>query len=180
MKSRRHRRHKLKWPSAKFLKKKAWRLIGHPVFVVLTICGNLLIALGAFGLYITERGINRNVNTILDTIWWAVATVTTVGYGDVSPVTPAGKIIGIVLMILGTAMFWSYTALFADTLMSDEFEDFEDELRNIEIKLSHLKTEDAHRSGEAHEVLGKIERHLNDLKLISTDATTIVSNNARS
>jgi voltage-gated potassium channel len=38
-------------------------------------------------------------------LWWAVVTLTTVGFGDVTPVTPAGRIVGGVVMILGFAMF---------------------------------------------------------------------------
>lgn len=127
------------WPTLGFLKKKAWRLIGNPVFPVLTICGNLLIVLGALGLYWCEKGINPHIHTMLDTIWWAVATVTTVGYGDVSPITTWGKIIGLIMMVFGTALFWCYTALFAEAFIRDEIEDFESELRSIDEKLQSLK-----------------------------------------
>ncbi|CAN5490728.1 hypothetical protein BH10BDE1_BH10BDE1_23110 [soil metagenome] len=79
-------------------------------------------------MYFVERDINPKINSMLDTIWWAVATVTTVGYGDVSPMTVPGKIIGLILMVLGTALFWSYTALFANALITDEIEEFETEM----------------------------------------------------
>lgn len=41
-------------------------------------------------------------------------------------------------MILGTALFWSYTALFADALMSDDISDIEKELKRIEAHLKKL------------------------------------------
>jgi voltage-gated potassium channel len=87
---------------------------------VLTVVGNSLIAIASALLYHFEHGINPKINSLLDTVWWAVATVTTVGYGDVSPITNIGKIIGIFMMIVGTALFWSYTALFAGAIMSEE------------------------------------------------------------
>jgi voltage-gated potassium channel len=39
--------------------------------------------------------------TVLDAIWWAVVTMTTVGYGDMTPVTAGGKILAILIMLLG-------------------------------------------------------------------------------
>lgn len=97
-----------------------WKLIQQPVFLVLTVIGNSLIIISSILLYHFEHGINPKIDSVLDTIWWAVATVTTVGYGDISPITPIGKIIGIFMMIIGTALFWSYTALFAGAIMSEE------------------------------------------------------------
>ncbi len=38
-------------------------------------------------------------------MWWGVATLTTVGYGDIYPITPIGKIIGAIIAILGIGMF---------------------------------------------------------------------------
>lgn len=139
------------------------RLFSHPIFLFLTVCGNLLIATGAVGLYLVERGVNPQVVTLLDTVWWAVATVTTVGYGDIIPITPTGKIIGIVLMIFGTALFWSYTALFAEALVSDEFDDFSSELRVIEKRLNALRDEHSGTGSGTNAALSQIEDGLRDL-----------------
>ncbi len=42
--------------------------------------------------------------SIPDTMWWAIATITTVGYGDVVPITPTGKVLGAFIAILGVGM----------------------------------------------------------------------------
>lgn len=157
------RRQRLKWPTMRFLKKKAWRLVSHPIFLFLTICGNLLILSGAISLFFLERQINDQIETLLDTIWWAVATVTTVGYGDVSPITPSGKIVGIILMIFGTALFWSYTALFAEVLVSDEFDDFSSELKVIEKRLHAFREEELAPVDDTASTLARIENILKDL-----------------
>lgn len=154
---------KIKWPSVKFLKKKAWRLLSHPIFLILTIFGNLLIFCGALVLYFVEGAINPHIHSLLDTVWWAVATVTTVGYGDINPVTTTGKIIGIILMIVGTTLFWSYTALFADAVISDELDDFESELRAIEHKLRLFKNTESNNDQNSQQLLSKIEKHLSEL-----------------
>ncbi len=103
----------------RILRVRLWGLIKQPVFIVLTLLGNSFVALGSLLLYYFEHGINPKINSFLDTIWWAVATVTTVGYGDVSPMTTPGKIVGIFMMIVGTALFWTYTALFAGAIMAE-------------------------------------------------------------
>ena len=56
----------------------------------------------------------------MDAIWWAYATATGVGYGDVIPVSTLGKLLGIILMLLGTVLFATFTALFAKTILEDE------------------------------------------------------------
>ncbi len=60
-----------------------------------------------------------NIRTFGDAIWWAMTTVTTVGYGDVYPVTPAGRGIAVLLMLAGITVFGfitaSLAAFFVDT-----------------------------------------------------------------
>lgn len=51
--------------------------------------------------YALENERSTYVNNIFDGIWWAVVTVTTIGYGDVVPVTFWGRIVGIVLALIG-------------------------------------------------------------------------------
>ncbi len=59
----------------------------------------LVIVLGSI-MYLVEKGENGFTN-IPDSIYWAVVTITTVGYGDISPVTPMGKFVASIIMILG-------------------------------------------------------------------------------
>lgn len=142
---------------------KAKRLFSNPIFPLLTIAGNLLIVSGAGFLFWLEHGQNPKIETFLDTIWWAVATVTTVGYGDISPTTPYGKVVGLIMMILGTALFWSFTALFADAVLSEEISDLEDELKLIANRLGHLRKQAKDRD-RTEDLLLHIERHLAELK----------------
>lgn len=90
-------------------------------FWVITILGNSGVVLFAFVFYHFEKGHNPDVNKIGDAIWWAFTTITTVGYGDVTPNTLYGRAIAIVLMILGTGLFATYTAIFANVMLGREF-----------------------------------------------------------
>jgi len=62
----------------------------------------LVIILGSV-MYIVEGGRN-GFNSIPDSIYWAIVTITTVGYGDISPITPMGKFVASVIMLLGYAI----------------------------------------------------------------------------
>jgi voltage-gated potassium channel len=60
---------------------------------------------GAIGLFLVEGNVPESkVTNLGDAFWWAIVTVTTVGYGDIYPVTAEGKIIASILMIFGIAI----------------------------------------------------------------------------
>lgn len=63
-----------------------------------------------------EQGHGSQIDSFGDALWWAVATVTTVGYGDVVPVTPAGRALAHVLMLGGIGLFAALTANLASML----------------------------------------------------------------
>lgn len=136
------------------------RLIANPVFIALTLFGNFVVAAGACGLFFLERGINPSVESLLDTVWWAVSTVSTVGYGDVIPITPWGRVVGIALMIVGTALFWSYTALFAEALLTEDIVDVEAELRSINRRLREMRLHEASNAREVDEQMRALVRSL--------------------
>ena len=61
-----------------------------------------------------ERGNpNANIASYPDALWWAVTTITTVGYGDRFPMSSPGRAVAVVLMIAGIAMFGVITATIA-------------------------------------------------------------------
>ena len=61
--------------------------------VYLFVASGLAIIIGTFLMYNLEsRAENTQMKTLLDALWWCIATVTTVGYGDVVPVTSLGEL----------------------------------------------------------------------------------------
>ncbi len=104
--------------SFKFFLREMILLIKSPVFILLTILGNSLIGVFATIFYFIEVGKNQKLTHFIDAIWWGFATATTTGYGDITPQTLAGKILGILLMLTGMALFAMFTALFADTILT--------------------------------------------------------------
>jgi len=55
--------------------------------------------------YLLERGVNPAFSNISDGLWWAFVTLTTVGYGDVVPATTAGRLLAVMTMIFGIALY---------------------------------------------------------------------------
>ncbi len=74
--------------------------------------------LGGVSIYMAELHINDNINTLSDGLWWALVTLTTVGYGDISPVTPLGRIVGGALMIVGMFTLALFAGIVGQTLLS--------------------------------------------------------------
>jgi len=71
-----------------------------------------------------ERGNpEANIDSYPDALWWAVTTITTVGYGDRFPMSPAGRGIAVVLMIAGIAMFGVITATIAAYFVEQKAEE---------------------------------------------------------
>ena len=65
-----------------------------------------MLVLGASTLmYFAERHAGTNFTTLPDAMWWAIVTLTTVGYGDVVPTTPLGKLLGGFVALMGLCMF---------------------------------------------------------------------------
>lgn len=80
-----------------------------PMLLYFAVVGNGVLLICATLFYVFERQVNVHLSTYFDALWWAFSTVTTVGYGDIVPVTLMGKIIAILLMITGISMFVAYT-----------------------------------------------------------------------
>lgn len=69
-----------------------------------TLISVAFILMGATGMYLVERDVQPEAfGSIPRAMWWAVATLTTVGYGDVYPITAAGKVVASLLAIVGIA-----------------------------------------------------------------------------
>ena len=71
-------------------------------------------------LYVAEHGYNKAVDNPFDALWWGVVTLTTVGYGDVTPVTTEGRIAAMALMLLGIGLFGAITATITSYLIGHE------------------------------------------------------------
>jgi len=103
-------------------------LARHKGFAWLLVAWIGVMAVCSAWLYIAEHGINKAVDNPFDALWWGVVTLTTVGYGDVTPVTTEGRIAAMVLMLLGIGLFGAITATITSYILSTD-------LRRMESKV---------------------------------------------
>ncbi|QES51018.1 ion transporter [Streptomyces venezuelae] len=74
---------------------------------------------GALAVYQQERGApGASIRTFGDALWWVCETLTTVGYGDVVPVTAGGRGIAVLLMVCGLALLGAVTGSFSSWLLA--------------------------------------------------------------
>jgi voltage-gated potassium channel len=80
------------------------------------VVGAVTMVVGIAALAVLDaerRGDNSNITTIGDALWWAMTSITTVGYGDRYPTTGEGRLVGVGLMLAGIALLGVITAAFA-------------------------------------------------------------------
>lgn len=75
------------------------------LIISLTMLVVILIFASSFMYYIEHEAQPEAFSSIPETMWWGVATLTTVGYGDVYPITPLGRILGAFIAVLGIGIF---------------------------------------------------------------------------
>ncbi len=108
-----------------------------------TIVGVLALTTltSAFIFYVVESaGGSGSVKSFWDSLWWALATITTVGYGDVVPETPAGRVIGAVTMLVGIGVYSAFIGLVAATLTQISRAQRDPELEDIKSKVDRLES----------------------------------------
>ncbi len=84
-----------------------------PLFSVLVIF-LMVLFLASVTVYFLERDVQpETFGNIPSALWWAVATLTTTGYGDVVPITPLGRLVAAFVMICGLGVFGLWTGILA-------------------------------------------------------------------
>jgi voltage-gated potassium channel len=74
--------------------------------------------------------------SIGDALWWSIVTITTVGYGDISPTSPFGKIIAAILMVMGIGFIGSLSSTLSTYFIKKEHKKYHDEKLKKEIRFS--------------------------------------------
>jgi voltage-gated potassium channel len=118
---------------------RSFKLLGRVIknkkedILITLFAGAVILVVASSAMYLVERNVQPDsFSSIPAAMWWGVITLTTVGYGDVTPVTTIGKIIGGIIAVLGIGMF----ALPAGILGSGFVEEVE-KMRSKRVKCPH-------------------------------------------
>jgi len=88
--------------------------------LVYTVALSLLgveVLLGGLTVFLAEARVNPEVTSLSDGFWWAAVTLTTVGFGDITPVTSLGRLVGVVLMVGGMFTLALFAAIVGHTML---------------------------------------------------------------
>ena len=106
----------------------------------------LIMMLGALMYEIESKAQPDKFRGVMDGIWWGITTASTTGYGDIYPITPAGRILGGLMMLFGAAIMGSYIGLFGIAVG-----------RAFKIEIA---AQDADHHQEMHAVTGGAHEHV--------------------
>lgn len=130
------------------------REIWYEMLIIFIISIQCLLISGVI-FYALENGVNSNVNSIFDGIWWAVVTLTTIGYGDVYPITFGGRILAIILALIGIGLVALPTGILTSGFIRA--------LRS-EKKISQLADNIEEEEKEQDEILERVKEIENTIK----------------
>jgi voltage-gated potassium channel len=108
------------------------------IFIVL-----VLIIIAASTMYLVERDVQPDVfGSIPAAMWWAAVTLTTVGYGDVTPITVIGRMIGVIIMILGIGLVALPAGMLASRFSEELHHRREEYRRRVDLALQDGQLDD--------------------------------------
>jgi voltage-gated potassium channel len=77
--------------------------------IILATMSAICVIFGGFAVFIFEAPApDSNIETLPDSMWWSIETITTVAYGEYYPVTPEGKVVASVMMFAAIAFLWTF------------------------------------------------------------------------
>ena len=116
------------------LRKSLRKIVIFMMFVFITA-----IILGSF-MYAIEGDINPNLSSIPKGIYWAIVTLTTVGYGDITPLTDMGQIVAGIMMILGYSVIAVPTGIISADIISTDKKSSKKKKHNDEEPLKRIRS----------------------------------------
>jgi voltage-gated potassium channel len=122
---------------------------------VLTVV--FVMMFSSIAVLIFEEGADSTIKSPFDAVWWALSTVTTVGYGDKVPVTVEGRLVAIVVMLVGIGLFGMLTGLFAKMLVDPDVQREESEIAALTEEIRRLRERVEELAAERKQVARETE-----------------------
>src|SRR6188508_2049872 len=97
-----------------------YRLLETYPVVAPAVVAILIVIFGGIGVYLAEHNQpGANITNLGNAFWWAIVTITTVGYGEYFPLTFVGRVIGVLVMLTGIGTAVVIVTIFADRRLKD-------------------------------------------------------------
>jgi voltage-gated potassium channel len=87
-------------------------------FFAAVLCAFIVVVVASVAILQVETDPASTIRTGGDALWWSVATITTVGYGDVYPITAEGRVVAMILMVMSIAMLATFSGLVASWFLA--------------------------------------------------------------
>jgi voltage-gated potassium channel len=101
-----------------------------------------ILSAGTISFFLLENGSNTDVDSYDDALWYVIVTITTVGYGDISPESVGGRMAGAIIMIAGVFFMSLLTASLASIMIEKEAkEDAEENLLEMKSMMEKMQAE---------------------------------------
>jgi voltage-gated potassium channel len=113
----------------------------HSTLWTVSMISAILVIFSSITILHVETEASSNIKTPSDALWWAMSTITTVGYGDKYPVTIQGRAVAVILMIAGVGLFATFTAYISSFFLESANKQHESEISELvrEVKRLHDK-----------------------------------------
>jgi voltage-gated potassium channel len=119
-------------------------------FVLVAVAGIIFVS-AALELGFEHQAPGSTIHNYGDALWWAIVTVTTVGYGDKYPVTAGGRGVAVVLMLVGIGLIGILTATVASYFVEEKADQDKAELNERLDRIERLLAQVLARTGQANE-----------------------------
>jgi voltage-gated potassium channel len=87
--------------------------------LTLLLMGILVLEFGSLAiLHIEQHATGANITSASDALWYIIVTISTVGYGDRFPVTNHGRLIGVLIIVIGVGIFGTFTGYLANVFLT--------------------------------------------------------------
>ena len=95
-------------------------------FLTLLIFASIIVFVSSVLIYVMEANIpNSPIDTLFEAVYWSIVTISTVGYGDITPATEAGRVVAMFVIVAGIAVF-SFTTSLVVTAFTEKLDEIKD------------------------------------------------------
>ncbi len=143
-------------------------------FITLAMFASIVIFVSSVLIYVMEANNNDSpINTLFDAVYWSIVTISTVGYGDVTPITSEGRFVAMLVITAGIAVL-----AFTTSLVVSAFTEKLDEIREVKTIEDVSKLKDVYLvcgyESVAKEVTRKLLKNKHNIIILDADNNKVI------